>query len=137
MINGQPYILLIDDDPDDLEMLSFALDEIDIRVKTFESSTNALFYLDLVSGNKDLPSLIIMDYNMPKKNGYDVLVLLKNNPETSGIPVLIYSTTVSPLLREKMMAAGASGCFNKSGNSRELTRQVKIFDGHFMELQES
>ena len=137
MINGQPYILLIDDDPDDLEMLSFALDEIDIRVKTFESSTNALFYLDLVSGNKDLPSLIIMDYNMPKMNGYVVLVLLKSNPETSRIPVLIYSTTVSPLLREKMMDAGAAGCFNKSGNSRELTRQVKIFDGHFMELQES
>ena len=136
MINGQPYILLIDDDADDLEMLSTALDEIGIRVKMFESSAKALFYMDLVSGNNDLPSLIIMDYNMPMKNGYDVLVILKNNPETSGIPVLIYSTTVNPLLREKLIDAGAAGCFNKSGNLRELTQQVKIFDGHFMEHQE-
>ena len=137
MIHGQPYILLIDDDPDDLEMLSTAFDEIGIRVKTFESSLSALFYLDLVSENNDLPSLIIMDYNMPKKNGYDVLKILKENSGTWGIPVLIYSTTVNPLLREKLMGAGAAGCFNKSVNARELTLQVKIFDDHFMELQES
>src|SRR5688572_328436 len=116
MITGQPYILLIDDDPDDLEMLSTALNEIGTKVKSFESSLNALFYLDLISGNKDLPSMIIMDYNMPKKNGYDVLILLKGNPETSCIPVLIYSTTVNPVLREKLMNAGAAGCFNKSSS---------------------
>ena len=137
MARQQPYIMLIDNDPDDLEMLSIALDEIGVRVKSFESSSNALIYLDLVSENKDLPSLIIMDFNMPKKNGYDVLLLLKNNPGTSGIPVLIYSSTIDPLLKVKLMNAGAAGCFNKSGNSRELTGLVKIFEGQFMEFQET
>jgi CheY-like chemotaxis protein len=134
---GLPYILLIDDDADDLEMISAGLTAAGNRVKTFESPSKALFYLDLVSGSNDLPSLIIMDYNMPMKNGYDMLLLLKNNPDTAGIPVVIFSTTVSPRLEEKMLNAGAAGCCTKWSNARELTLQLKVFQKLFLGFQMS
>ena len=134
MIPGQPYIVLIDDDPDDLEMLSSGLVATGTRVKSFVSFTKALFYLDLVSGNKDMPALIIMDYNMPMKNGYDVLVMLKQNPETLSIPVYIYSTTISLALHEKLMLAGAAGCFMKPDSFSELGRQVRIFNESLPDL---
>jgi response regulator RpfG family c-di-GMP phosphodiesterase len=63
----QPWILLIDDDEDDLELFSSGLEMKGVKVKAFDSSTKALFYLTLREGDMELPSLIILDYNMPKR----------------------------------------------------------------------
>jgi CheY-like chemotaxis protein len=127
MIEPQPYILIIDDDEDDLEMFSSGLKKKGIKVKTFDSSTKALFYLTLMSDSKDLPSLIIMDYNMPKKNGHQVLSLIKDNGDTKDIPVVMYSTSMPDLLRTQLSNAGALGCFSKPWNTKELNTQVEIF----------
>lgn len=127
MYEPPPYILLIDDDEDDLEMFSSGLEKKGIQVKTFDSSTKALFYLTLMSGNMELPSLIIMDYNMPKKNGHQVLLQLKNNADTKDIPVIIYSTCLSDFLKEQLSSAGALNCFNKPWTFQELTTQVERF----------
>jgi CheY-like chemotaxis protein len=129
MLEPQPYILLIDDDEDDLEMFSSGLEKKGIKVKTFDSSTKALFYLTLMSDNKELPSLIIMDYNMPKKNGQQVLSMIKGNAETKNIPVVMYSTSMPDLLKEKLSNAGAQDCFSKPWNTKELNTQVEIFHG--------
>jgi len=122
-----PYILLIDDDEDDLEMLSSGLKEKGIKVKTFNSSSKALVYLNLMSGVRELPSFIIMDYNMPKKNGQQVLLMIKGNADTKHIPVVMYSTALSDLVREQLSNAGALNCFNKPWNWRELNILVETF----------
>ncbi|HEX6334483.1 MAG TPA: response regulator [Flavisolibacter sp.] len=124
---AQPYILLIDDDEDDLEILSSELEQKGLHVKPFTSSAKALFYLTLMSGNMDLPALIIMDYNMPLKNGYQILLLLKGNAETSDVPVVLYSTSMSGALRKQLITAGALDCFAKPWTYRELTTQAEIF----------
>jgi DNA-binding response OmpR family regulator len=127
-INEPPsYILLIDDDEDDLEMFSSGLEKKGINVKTFDSSTQALFYLMLMSDNKELPSLIIIDYNMPKKNGQQVLSMIKDNTETKDIPVVMYSTSMSDILRKQLSNAGALDCFSKPWNTKELNAQIEIF----------
>ena len=120
-------ILLIDEDGDDLKMFSSGLEKKGIQVKTFDSSTKALFYLTLISGNMDLPSHIIMDYSMPKKNGHQVLSQLKSSADTKDIPVIIHSTGMSDLLKEQLLSAGALDCFDKPWTSRELTTQVERF----------
>jgi response regulator RpfG family c-di-GMP phosphodiesterase len=127
MYEPEPYILLIDDDEDDLEMLSSALEKKGIKVKTFDSSVKAVFYLSLMSGNRELPSFIIMDYNMPRKNGYEVLLLLKNNIDTAQIPVVIYSTGINNILKISLSEAGALNCFSKPWSHQEFTSQVEIF----------
>ena len=76
MDKPRSYIVLIDDDEDDLKMFSSELEKKGIKVKTFDSPAEALSYLTPVPGNIELPSLIIMDYNMPKRNGQEVLQLL-------------------------------------------------------------
>jgi len=121
-----PYILMIDDDEDDLEMFSSALQKKGIKVKSFDSSTKALFYLTLMSGNRELPSLIIMDYNMPKKNGQQVLSLIKSNDDTKEIPVVIYSTNMPDLLRNRLSDAGALDCFSKPWSHQEYNKLVEI-----------
>jgi len=117
---------MIDDDEDDLEMFSSALQKKGIKVKSFDSSTKALFYLTLMSGNRELPSLIIMDYNMPKKNGQQVLSLIKSNDDTKEIPVVIYSTNMPDLLRNRLSDAGALDCFSKPWSHQEYNKLVEI-----------
>lgn len=127
MLEPFPYVMLIDDDQDDLHILSSALEDKIVKVKTFDSSAKAIVYLRRMSVNMELPSLIIMDYNMPIKNGYHVLLLLKAHKETMDIPVVIYSTCLSDDLRKKLFAAGAMACFLKPWTNQEFNRQVEVF----------
>lgn len=126
-IYHKPYIVLIDDDCDDLQMLSTGLEQKGIRVKCFGSTTKALFYLISMAENGELPLLIIMDYNMPQKNGHQVLLLLKENRSTRNIPVVIYSTSISDLVRTQLSDAGALNCFIKPWTEPEFRLQVKAF----------
>ena len=80
-----------------------------------------------MSDIKEPPSLIIMDYNMPKQNGLEILLLLKERVATKDIPVVIYSTSMSNDLKEQLVEAGALGCFDKPWNFRSLNNQVDKF----------
>lgn len=127
MYQPKPYILLIDDDEDDLEMFSFELKKKGISIKTFDSSTKALCYLTFMSDIRDLPSLIIMDYNMPKRNGHQVLREIKDNKSIKDIPVVMYSTSISEVLKTQLLAAGALDCFDKPWTQHELNCHVEKF----------
>ena len=116
---------MIDDDEDDLELFSSGLELKGVRVKSFNSSAKALFYLTLMAGNRELPALIIMDYNMPQNNGREVLALIKANPDTRDIPVVIFSTSMTELLKHQLSMAGALDSFNKPWNYQEFTLRVE------------
>ena len=128
MPQSEPYILLIDDDHDDLDMFSAGLQKKGIKVKTFDSSINALAYLTFMTATRNLqPSLIIMDYNMPKKNGHQALLAIKQNAGTKHIPVVMYSTSMPRILKEQLSDAGAIDCFIKPWTLQEFDRQFEIF----------
>jgi response regulator RpfG family c-di-GMP phosphodiesterase len=129
------YVILIDDDPDDLEMLSSILQQKDVSVKAFQSPVMALVYLKCLSGNAVLPSLIIVDYNMPQKNGYEVLLSIKENNDTKNIPVVIHSTNMPHLLKKKLSDAGAFGCFSKPWTYQELAAQAEIFQELYIHFE--
>jgi len=127
MYEPRPYILMIDDDEDDLEMLTSELEKNGMKTKPFDSSTKALFYLTLQHDDMGLPSLIILDYNMPKYNGRQVLQAIKDNKITKDIPVVVYSTSMSNVLKNQLLAAGAADCFEKPWTRHDFSRQVEKF----------
>jgi CheY-like chemotaxis protein len=127
MYQPKPYILLIDDDEDDLELFSSVLEMKGIKVKAFDSSTKAMLYLTLRDGDMELPSLIILDFNMPQKNGQQVLQAIKDNRSTKDIPVVMYSTGMSEVLKTQLLAAGAMDCFHKPWSHNELNCHVEKF----------
>ena len=120
---------MIDDDVDDLEMFSSELKLKGIKVIGFESSAKAFVYLHLMSEIHEPPSMIILDYNMPKKNGHEVLLSLKHDTDTKDIPVVLYSTSISELLRKQLLSDGASDCFIKPWTYHGFVSQVVKFQG--------
>ena len=118
-------ILIVDDDEDDLEILSSSLELAGLSIKILNAGDKAMNYLNLKIG--PLPALIILDYNMPRINGEQVLLLLKSNTYTKDIPVIMYSTSMSPVFKNAIIDMGALACFTKPSTYSEFTTQVALF----------
>lgn len=127
MYEPKPYILLIDDDDDDLELLSSSLNQVGVRTKSFSSASKAISYLHFVTDTLEMPLLVITDYKMPGINGQQFLESIKQGEATKEVPVVIYSTGMSPALATTLLASGASACFCKPWSYQESVTQVEIF----------
>ena len=102
-------ILLVEDDPDDREIITDAFKNIHAEhLLHFESNgENALGYVNEMFETNRLPSLIVMDLNMPKMNGTQTLKLLKTDPRFEKIPVIILSTSLNELEKKQCLELGA------------------------------
>jgi len=79
-------ILLIDDEADLLNLLKERLEFHGYEAVYLNSGKGAVkFILD------EKPDLILLDIMLPDKNGYDICLELKNNPQTAAIPVIIFT----------------------------------------------
>jgi CheY-like chemotaxis protein len=94
-------ILHVDDDPDDLEMLQDAIGKLENKYRVIESSdgVDALQQLEELKKEGTLPCLIVLDINMPKLDGRQTFMAIKSDPELAKIPVVIFSTSSSPMDR--------------------------------------
>lgn len=70
------------------------------------------------------PRLIITDYSMPEMNGFELLNLLKQDPTTQDIPVIIVTGKESDDGRESLLVSGASAVLTKPVSSKELQESI-------------
>ncbi len=120
-INAKKNILLIDDDEDDCLFLSHALAAISNNVNL--SCTHTIDHLfEAISCIQ--PSLIFIDYYMPKRNGLDLVKQIKNHSEFKDIPVVMWSTSsVSKNVMAKTQ--GVQHFFQKPCCYKELVAELK------------
>lgn len=130
LINGQPLhhinIMVVDDDFDDAELMCDTIKDMSSKYKVIcmQYSKQVLETLDAFNYT-DLPSLIILDYNMPILSGLDLLKLLKANPRYRHIPVVVYSNSVYPKHKEECIDAGACIYLSKSTTIQGLQDDIK------------
>jgi len=84
--NRQQSILVVDDEKHIRDLLKQELSESGYLVREASNGKEAIN-----SVRKNLPDLIILDVMMPEMNGFDVAAILKNDPMTMGVPILILS----------------------------------------------
>ena len=82
-----PKVLLVDDDPTTRNLISHFLRKEDIIVEKAAGGSDGL-----ARAKSGRPDLLIVDAAVPGMNGFELLSLLKKDPETAGIPVLILSS---------------------------------------------
>jgi chemotaxis family two-component system response regulator Rcp1 len=90
-------ILMVEDNPDDIELTVEALKDARVpnRLAVVQDGEEALSYLRCSGKYAQAlrPDLILLDLNMPRKNGRDVLREIKNDPKLKRIPVVILTTS--------------------------------------------
>lgn len=102
-------ILYVDDDKDDLAVISDAFEKYTehLRIVHAHNGFEALQVLKLMKNQSSLPCLIILDINMPIMDGKQALVEIKKNPDFKKIPVVIFSTSDKPSDRQFAQGLGA------------------------------
>lgn len=103
-------VLYADDDADDRLFVREAFDEYSHSVDliTFRNGIELLDYVNTMHPSDPLPCLVILDVNMPPRDGKEILRELRNKPLFEDIPVVLFSTSTLPSEIEfaKSMGAG-------------------------------
>ena len=88
------YILHVEDDPDDVELLQNAFQDIPTlpKVKVIREGHKVLPWLE---HQDTLPDVIVMDLNLPKMHGKEILAAIKSNDKLKDIPIVILTTSSS------------------------------------------
>ena len=89
----QQPIFIVEDNPDDYQVIERSLKKAEVNndLRHFESGEEIMQHVSK-PGNI-MPSLILLDLNLPGTDGREILRLLKSNPNLNKIPVIIFSTS--------------------------------------------
>jgi CheY-like chemotaxis protein len=119
-------ILIVDDDLDDREIMRDAFMEAtgDPEYLFMENGDRLMTYLHQ-QPDDDLPSLILLDLNMPGKDGRESLKELKTNPRLHHIPALVFTTSSSLRDRQSAYELGANCFITKPDTFNKLTDLAK------------
>lgn len=122
-------ILLVDDDVEDREIIRDALGDLGYHsvIHFEENGEKALSFLETAYNTGTLPSMVILDLNMPRMNGTQTLRRLKNDDRFSNIPVIIYSTSLNNTERDECLALGAHSYVIKPVSYRDTVETAKRF----------
>ncbi|MEN8172842.1 MAG: response regulator [Chloroflexota bacterium] len=115
-------ILVVDDSPTDLRLLSTPLLEKDYRIITASDGEEAL---EKVSSER--PDLVLLDIILPKKNGFQVCRQIKTAPETKDIPVILISSKSQDSDRFWGLKQGADEYMTKPFEDDDLMANVTKF----------
>jgi CheY-like chemotaxis protein len=90
-------ILLVEDNPGDVVLIQRSLRDakVKLRLSVANDGVDAMAFLRKQGSNADAPrpSIILLDLNMPRMNGYEVLAELKEDPDLRTIPVIILTSS--------------------------------------------
>ena len=123
MTKDYTYIILADDDADDRLLFTDAFDELKIstKVHTFNDGVDLMNFLN--GETAQLPEILFLDLNMPKKSGIECLHEIKANPKFDDIAVAIYSTSSSEEHIEETFVSGAN-IYIKKPNDFNVLKKV-------------
>lgn len=122
--------LIVDDSKTARQVLSGKLSNYGISVVALESAAAAIDYL-----YENAPDAIFMDYEMPGMDGFQALKVIKSNPNTAVIPVMMYTSKAGGLEVSQARALGAVGVLPKQLEAQDL--EDVLLSLHLMPDQDS
>ena len=108
-------ILIVDDDPDMVELLRFALTEAGYSACTATTGTEAL-----AEAQRSSPDLVVLDLLLPEMNGFNVCENLRRNPATASVPIIMITVLPGQFPRLVGVEAGVNAYVNKPFQTQEL-----------------
>jgi CheY-like chemotaxis protein len=130
----RPYsVLLVEDDPADAMLIEDALVERGMArsIARVDDGVAALEYLR--DPARERPDLIVLDLNMPRMNGRELLAILKDDEQLGSIPVVVLTTSAAPDDIEDAYRQHANAYVTKPVNFDEFTDSVQGIDAFFLD----
>jgi CheY-like chemotaxis protein len=122
-VNYPPAILYVEDEENDVLLLRLAFKRAQLA-NPFYTAADGAEAIDYLAGNgpfadrhlHPLPSLVLLDLNLPKKSGFEVLMWVRRQPQFSSLPVVIYTSSVGLVDRDTANILGATDFFTKGSD---------------------
>lgn len=117
---GKPTILIVDDEPDAVELVAFNLRTAGFNVLCADNGGEALALI-----RKQVPELIVLDVMLPQVDGLEVCKLLRRDAATAGVPVIMLTARAAEIDRVLGLELGADDYVTKPFSPRELVLRIK------------
>jgi len=144
MRNKEKIILLVEDNPDDelLTLMAFKDNNITNEVVVAHDGAEALEYLfgngnDVQPEQNYLPQVILLDLNLPKINGLEVLQQIRSNPITRLLPVVILTSSKEEVDIIKSYRLGANSYVRKPVDFEQFSEAIKQLGLYWLSINES
>lgn len=118
--NNPPTVLIVDDNPQILELLEAYLDPLAVRVQLAGDGERAVALVE-----QSEPDLILLDIMMPRRSGFEVCRLLKDDPRYRDIPIIMVTALNELGDMERARECGADDFLSKPVNKIELLARVQ------------
>jgi len=129
---AQKEILLVEDNPDDVELTRLAFEEAQVanRMIVVKDGAEALDYLFARGAHAgrnpaELPSIVLLDLNLPKIDGREVLQAIRAEPVTRDLPVVVLTTSAEPFDVEASYALGVNSYIQKPVDFEQFVAAVR------------
>jgi len=129
MRTSKNLMIVVDDDADDRMLCQEYLGRLangGHELVMLSSGEELFQYLDNIAREDELPRLVLMDYNMPRMTGGEILLQLRKQARYASLKVALYSSGMSPELQQCMVALQAAHCFNKPVSVDEFTQMSAV-----------
>jgi len=126
LVKSTINILLADDDKDDRELFKEVLDELpfSFRLETVYDGEQLMQLLN--HANKQLPDVLFLDLNMPRKNGFECFSELRRNENLKKLPVIIFTTSFEPEVINLLYDKGAQYYIRKPNDYAQLKKVIHL-----------
>ncbi len=140
---NQNDILLIEDNPDDVELtrIAFAEAGIDHQLVVVRDGAEALDYLFARGRHAgrdvhDQPAIVLLDLNLPKLDGREVLQAIRGDARTRALPVVVLTTSDEPFDVEATYALGVNSYIRKPVDFEQFVAAVKQIGLYWLVLNQ-
>src|SRR5688572_177729 len=127
----KPKILVVDDEQDAIELIEYNLQAAGYRVLTANDGMEAV-----QKTRSTIPDLVVLDLMLPELDGLEVCKILRRDPATANIPIIMLTAKASELDRVLGLEIGADDYVTKPFSPRELVLRVKKQLQHMAEPEE-
>ncbi len=124
-------ILLVEDSPSDVRLIREALKEtpVPVQITLAQDGVEAMEYLRSTElGNSVRPDLVLLDLNLPRKNGREVLAEVKSSPGLKQIPVLVMTSSRADEDIAQAYSLNANCYITKPGDLQEYINVVRAIE---------
>ena len=116
----KPKILVVDDEPEAVELVEFNLKQAGYVVTTAADGAEAL-----KKARSQVPDLIVLDVMLPEMDGFEICKALRLDPATARVPILMLTAKAAEIDRVLGLELGADDYLTKPFSTRELLLRIK------------